>query len=93
MSVIEEISTKDEKNKENTENSEQDSAIKEPVVGEVTFEGHKLRTEVGELENGEEILRITSEKGDLPGGVHGANDPMEALISKYVDEEGDDSED
>jgi hypothetical protein len=46
------------------------------------------------MADGEERLRLTSEKGgkEMPGGVHGKNDPMEDLINKYLGEEDEDEE-
>lgn len=59
---------------------------------EIKFEGHKLRAEIGQLENGEETLRLTSGETELPGGVHGENDEMDKLINKYIGEEDEENE-
>jgi len=57
-------------------------------IKELKFEGHKLRAEIGELENGDETIRLTAENGgELPGGIHGKNDPMDALINKYLEDD------
>lgn len=62
-------------------------------VKEIQFEGHKLRAEISQLENGDESLRLTSENGEeMPGGVHGENDPMEELINKYIGEDEQEEE-
>ena len=88
--MIEEA-TEEEKPAE--EKAEKETKVPDEVK-EIKFEGHKLRAEISQLENGDETLRLTSLKDgkEMPGGVHGKEDPMEDLINKYIGEEGEEDE-
>ena len=88
--MIEDAAEEEKSAEEKTEKE-----IKVPKeVKEIKFEGHKLRAEISQLENGDETLRLTSEKDgkEMPGGVHGKDDPMEELINKYLGEDDEEEE-